>query len=73
MFVNVSYTHLVIVVVYLAAMIAALTSVWRSSETGTGWKVYWTGIVVLLPYLGPLLWAINLAFSARHRSTPSGA
>lgn len=73
MFVNVSYTHLVIVVVYLAAMIAALTSIWRSSETGTGWKVYWTGIVVLLPYLGPLLWAINLAFSARRRSTPSGA
>lgn len=73
MVVNVSYTHLVIVVSYVAAMIAALISIWRSSETGTGVKAYWTGIVVLLPYVGPLMWAINLAISATHRSTPSDA
>jgi hypothetical protein len=72
MFVNVSYTHLVIVVTLLATIIAALLSVWRSTGMGIGERIVWTAVVVLVPYLGPLLWAITLAVS-RRRAAPHGA
>lgn len=72
MFTNVSYSHLAILIAYLAITAAALISIWRSAGD-TSRKVIWTIVVLVLPVFGALLWAVNLAFGARHRSTPSGA
>lgn len=69
MFVNVSYTHLVVLVTYLALTIAALVSIWRRDRDGTGKKLIWTVAVVAFPYIGALAWAVLLAASSRRRST----
>ncbi|ADG73224.1 hypothetical protein Cfla_0305 [Cellulomonas flavigena DSM 20109] len=72
MFVNVSYTHPVILVTYLALTIWALVSIWRHGRADTGQKVIWTIVVVAAPYIGALVWAVLLAVGSRRRST-SGA
>lgn len=71
-FVNVSYTHLVVVVTYLALTVWALASIWRHDGAGTGQKVVWTVAVLVVPYVGALAWAAVVAVSSWRRST-SGA
>lgn len=72
MFVNVSSTHPVILVTYLALTTWALVSIWRHERADTGQKVTWTIAVVAVPYIGALVWAVRLAVGSRRRST-SGA
>lgn len=72
MFVNVSFWHLAIVVSLVVIIVAALVSVWKHPGTHVSRKVVWTAVIVLLPYLGALLWLLNLAMDARHRARPSG-
>lgn len=67
MFVNVSYTHPVILVTYLAITIAALVSIWRHGRADTGQKATWTVVVVVFPFIGALVWAAFLAISSRHK------
>jgi len=71
-FANVSYTHLVVVVAYLALTIAALVSIWRYAGADVGQKVLSTVAVIAFPVIGALLWLAFVAASSRRGST-SGA
>ncbi|MBD7919824.1 PLDc N-terminal domain-containing protein [Cellulomonas sp. Sa3CUA2] len=72
MFVNVSYTHVVIVVAYLALTIAALVSIWRRDGADVAQKVFSTVAVIAVPFIGALLWLAFVAVRSRRGST-SGA
>ena len=67
MFVNVSFTHLGIVVALLAAIVAGLVSVWRSPLDVVR-QVVWTILIVALPIVGAAAWFLTLAFERRARA-----
>lgn len=67
MFVNVSLTHVVVLLAYVAITVWALSSVWRSGVR-TADKVIWTVVILVLPYLGALLWAPVYLVAQRRRT-----
>lgn len=43
---------------WLLALVLALYSIWRSRAHGRKTKLIWTVIVLVLPFLGALGWAV---------------
>lgn len=69
MFVNVSYTHVVVLVSYLTLTIAAVVSIWRYPGADAVQRVLWTAVVVVAPFIGALLWLAFALVASRRRAT----
>lgn len=43
---------------WLFVTIVVLVSIWREKKDSLATKIIWTLVVLLMPYLGPLLWLV---------------
>jgi cytochrome c biogenesis factor len=58
-FQNVSGTHVLVIVVILAVEVLALVQVWRDRRRSDLVKTLWTVVIIALPVIGVLGWAVN--------------
>jgi hypothetical protein len=56
---NVSGAHAVVLLVLLALEAVALVQVWRDRRRTQVVKVLWTVVILALPVIGVLGWAVN--------------
>lgn len=56
---NVGVAHLLVILVILALDVLALVQVWRDARRSDAVKVVWTAVIVLVPVIGVLGWAVN--------------
>lgn len=59
MFENLAGAHVLVLVLLLALDVLALMQVWRDRRRSEVVKVVWTLVVVLVPVVGVLGWAVN--------------
>lgn len=59
MFENLAGAHVLVLVLLLALDVLALVQVWRDRRRSEVVKVVWTLVVVLVPVVGVLGWAVN--------------
>lgn len=56
---NLGGTHVLVVLVLLALDVIALVQVWRDRRRSDVVKVLWTVVILALPVIGVLGWAVN--------------
>lgn len=56
---NMSGAHLLVIVVILALDVAALVQVWRDRRRSDVVKAVWTVVIVAVPVIGVVGWAVN--------------
>jgi cytochrome c biogenesis factor len=56
---NLAGAHLLIILVILALDALALVQVWRDRRRSDVVKVLWTVVIIALPVIGVLGWAVN--------------
>jgi cytochrome c biogenesis factor len=56
---NLGGTHVLILLVVVALDVLALVQVWRDHRRSDLAKVLWTVVIVALPVIGVLGWAVN--------------
>lgn len=56
---TVSAAHILVILVVLAVEVLALVQVWRDRRRSAVVKVVWTVVIVLLPGIGVIGWAVN--------------
>jgi uncharacterized membrane protein YhaH (DUF805 family) len=59
MFVDLNGPHILVVLIMLIADIAALVQVWRDRSRSNAVKIVWTVVVIALPVIGLIGWAVN--------------
>lgn len=59
MFENLAAGHLLVILLLLALEALALVQVWRDRRRSDLVKVVWTLVIVLVPVVGVLGWAVN--------------
>ncbi|MFJ3030212.1 PLDc N-terminal domain-containing protein [Curtobacterium sp. NPDC087080] len=59
MFANLAGAHVLVLVLLLALDVLALVQVWRDRRRSDVVKVVWTLVIVLVPVVGVLGWAVN--------------
>ncbi len=59
MFENLAGAHVLVLVLLLALDVLALVQVWRDRRRSDVVKVVWTLVIVLVPVVGVLGWAVN--------------
>lgn len=59
MYGNFSGTHLLVLLVFIALEVLALVQVWRDRRRSDLVKILWTVVIVVLPGIGVLGWAVN--------------
>ncbi|OII14432.1 PLD nuclease N-terminal domain-containing protein [Curtobacterium sp. MCBA15_008] len=59
---NLAGAHLLIILVILALDALALVQVWRDRRRSDVVKVLWTVVIIALPVIGVLGWAVNWLF-----------
>jgi len=56
---NLGGAHVLVLVVFLALEVLALVQVWRDRRRSDLVKVIWTVVIIALPGIGLLGWAVN--------------
>lgn len=56
---NMSGAHLLVIVVILALDVVALVQVWRDRRRSDVVKAVWTVVIVAVPVIGVVGWAVN--------------
>ncbi|WP_288466039.1 PLDc N-terminal domain-containing protein [uncultured Curtobacterium sp.] len=56
---NVSGAHLLVIVVILALDVVALVQVWRDRRRSDVVKAVWTVVILAVPVIGVVGWAVN--------------
>ncbi|WP_144712720.1 PLDc N-terminal domain-containing protein [Curtobacterium pusillum] len=56
---NVSGAHVLVILVVLALEVLALVQVWRDRRRSDVVKVVWTVVIIALPVIGVVGWAVN--------------
>lgn len=56
---NTSAAHLLVIVVILALDVVALVQVWRDRRRSDVVKAVWTVVIVAVPVIGVVGWAVN--------------
>ncbi|GGL89658.1 hypothetical protein GCM10009706_30300 [Curtobacterium citreum] len=56
---NMSGAHLLVIVVILALDVVALLQVWRDRRRSDVVKAVWTVVIVAVPVIGVVGWAVN--------------
>ena len=56
---NVSGAHVLVIAVILAIEVLALVQVWRDRRRSDVVKVVWTIVIIAVPVVGVLGWAVN--------------
>jgi cytochrome c biogenesis factor len=71
---NLAGAHLLIILVILALDALALVQVWRDRRRSDVVKVLWTVVIIALPVIGVLGWAVNwlLGRAADRLNRPNG-
>lgn len=59
MFENLAGAHLLVLTLLLALDVLALVQVWRDRRRSDVVKIVWTLVIVLVPVIGVLGWAVN--------------
>lgn len=77
MFENLAGAHLLVILLVLASDVLALVQVWRDRRRSDVVKVVWTVLILALPLVGVVGWAVNWllgrAADRLQRSGDSGA
>jgi uncharacterized membrane protein YhaH (DUF805 family) len=58
-FENLAGAHLLVLTLLLALDVLALVQVWRDRRRSDVVKIVWTLVIVLVPVIGVLGWAVN--------------
>lgn len=71
---NQSGAHVLIILLILALEVLALVQVWRDRRRSDAVKIVWTAVIIVLPVIGVLGWAVNwlLGRAADRLNRPSG-
>lgn len=56
---NTSGIHVLVIVVIVALEVLALVQVWRDRRRSDLVKALWTAVIVLVPVIGLVGWAVN--------------
>ncbi|MFJ3035695.1 PLDc N-terminal domain-containing protein [Curtobacterium pusillum] len=56
---NVSGAHVLVIAVILAIEVLALVQVWRDQRRSDVVKVVWTVVIIAVPVIGVVGWAVN--------------
>ncbi|MDM7887513.1 PLDc N-terminal domain-containing protein [Curtobacterium sp. RHCJP20] len=56
---NLAGAHLLLIALLLALDVLALVQVWRDRRRSDAVKIVWTLVIVLVPVIGVLGWAVN--------------
>ncbi|WP_420368721.1 PLDc N-terminal domain-containing protein [Curtobacterium sp. L1-20] len=56
---NTSGIHVLVIVVIVALEVLALVQVWRDRSRSDLVKALWTAVIVLVPVIGLVGWAVN--------------
>ncbi|ROS32650.1 phospholipase D-like protein [Curtobacterium sp. PhB78] len=59
MFMDLSESHVIVLLLMLALEVLALVQVWRDRRRTLVVKVLWTLVILALPVIGVLGWAVN--------------
>jgi hypothetical protein len=56
---NVSGVHALVILAFLALDVLALVQVWRDRRRSDVAKIVWTVVIIALPVVGVIGWAVN--------------
>jgi uncharacterized membrane protein YhaH (DUF805 family) len=70
---NISYVNILLLLIVLTLDVAGIVQVWRDSRRSLGTKIGWTIAIVVLPFIGGIIWFLVWAVDrfARKSSRPA--